>query len=806
MADLPPLPAVGAKPWSLNPHIQALNAESSDTAQTVNFGRLSPSNVDANIEARAVPRLNAATTVLDAMSANDFGAATTNTDVQNATALNAANTAGGGRPVLAKSGRYQVSATFTSENVNLKPQGVLVQPMGKNLIVINQGFGPALDFSHSPLIFGPANPTSNNVATMIVTKVTVPSNSYTGFTAGDIYHFYSNNPLPYGEQAYSTGEMVLPAEFGTLLGIGIDITDVAGGGPQEGTTMTSGGVTAVIQSAIPMDSTTSKIIVKSLSSNLNVGDDISVGGITVGKVGSVYLVFREVFEYSYTTSQKMRKLDTSKSIDLDLTIDTDGDTDALVSSANRQPAIRIVGGYNIRVRARVKGAWTRAIELTACYGGEVDLVVDGLPNHAITSEGAFGYGIELRGATTGVRIKAIGRNLRHLITTNPSLVRTTGSNSFANSDPARFGGQRDCIIHDSIAIGCQTAGFDTHEGAIGMVFDNCISSQPGSGNRFNTTGVGFQNRSFNTIFRNCVSIGGLSGFIEGGMGINRGKPFKNVYENCRALEYQRDGFRDSLPSLPVQGGTWEMVNCVSRGDGTAQGSTYLQSGYTIGRSRVTNALMRNCTAERFNYAPISFINDNTASASKLTILSSFYADYTECDTNALGMTSTSISTASTQPEINVFNYSILGTSTARPPSIFENTSGNVTWNIDPVGVAQLARLTTPVWRTIAGTPTFNLRRFLEVRSYSAKTTDADFTLGRGDSTMQVVSAALTANRTVTLPTTAGSMIRGQEFRFSHRGSGSSLVIGSTGKTLAPGQWCDVLFTGSSWIVTASGTI
>lgn len=796
MADLPPLPAVGAKPWTLNPHIAALNAESTASAQTINSGRLSESNVDANIAALAVPRLNAATTVLDAMSANDFGAATSNTDTQNATALQNANLSGAGRPVLLKSGRYAISASFEGQNVNLKPQGTFVQPMGKNAVVINQPFGPALDFSHSPLIFGPMNPSSNNVATMIVTKVTRPTGDYTGFTGGDIYHFYSNDPLPYGEQAYSTGEMVLPAEFATVLGIGVDVTDVTGGGPQEGTTMVSGGVTSVIQSAIAMDSSNSKMILKSISGNLTIGADILVNGVPVGKVGSVYLVFKEVFENTYTTSQKMRKLDTTKSVDIDITLDTDGDPDALVGSANRQPAIRIIGGYNVRVKARVKGAWTRAIELTACYGGEIDLVADGVPNHAITSEGAFGYGVELRGATTGVRVKAIGRNLRHLITTNPSLVRSTGSSSFENSDPARFGGQRDCIIHDSIALSCFTAGFDSHEGAINMVFDNCIASQPAAGSRFNSTSVGFQNRSFGTIFRNCLAIGGITGFLENSIGINRGKPFKTVYENCRAIDFQRDGFREGLPASPVAGGVWEMVNCHARGNGAAQGVPYSQNGYTVGRSTVSQVRMINCTAERFNTAPIAVSSSSTV----LDIIGNFFADYTECPTTATGMSSVNDAT------INVHGYSLKSTSNSRPPSVFETISGNATWNIDPSQLVQVVRTETPIYRVLAGSPVFNLRRFVEVRSFSAVTADSNYSVPRGGSVLQVLTATLTADRTVTLPTGVGSTMRGQEHRFSHRGTGGNWIIGSTGKTLTPGQWCDVAFSGASWVVTASGAL
>lgn len=49
MADIPALPTTGQKPWSLNPHITAINAESTATASTVNTGRLSDSNVTSRV-------------------------------------------------------------------------------------------------------------------------------------------------------------------------------------------------------------------------------------------------------------------------------------------------------------------------------------------------------------------------------------------------------------------------------------------------------------------------------------------------------------------------------------------------------------------------------------------------------------------------------------------------------------------------------------------------------------------------------------------------------------------------------------
>lgn len=60
MADLPPLPAVGAKPWTLNPHIQAVNDESTTTAAVINNGRLSPDNLSSTIATATSGKANTA--------------------------------------------------------------------------------------------------------------------------------------------------------------------------------------------------------------------------------------------------------------------------------------------------------------------------------------------------------------------------------------------------------------------------------------------------------------------------------------------------------------------------------------------------------------------------------------------------------------------------------------------------------------------------------------------------------------------------------------------------------------------------
>ena len=70
------------------------------------------------------------------------------------------------------------------------------------------------------------------------------------------------------------------------------------------------------------------------------------------------------------------------------------------------------------------------------------------------------------------------------------------------------------------------------------------------------------------------------------------------------------------------------------------------------------------------------------------------------------------------------------------------------------------------------------------------------------------STPLTANRTITLPTTGGRA--GTRVRFARNvgdtGGPWTIGVGGTGKTLPANTWCDVLFNGSYWLITGAGNL
>lgn len=88
---------------------------------------------------------------------------------------------------------------------------------------------------------------------------------------------------------------------------------------------------------------------------------------------------------------------------------------------------------------------------------------------------------------------------------------------------------------------------------------------------------------------------------------------------------------------------------------------------------------------------------------------------------------------------------------------------------------------------------------------AALATDADATVTPTASVYQLFhTGTLTAGRTLTL-TTAG-MTSGFTIRFTRTGAGAfNLSIGGL-KNLITNSWCDVVFNGSAWVLTAYGTL
>lgn len=85
--------------------------------------------------------------------------------------------------------------------------------------------------------------------------------------------------------------------------------------------------------------------------------------------------------------------------------------------------------------------------------------------------------------------------------------------------------------------------------------------------------------------------------------------------------------------------------------------------------------------------------------------------------------------------------------------------------------------------------------------------DVDATLRANNNEHARFTVALTANRTITLDT--ASAYRGQRFRVTRSagdtGGPWTLSVGGL-KSLSASQWCEVVYNGSAWVLTAYGTL
>ncbi len=98
----------------------------------------------------------------------------------------------------------------------------------------------------------------------------------------------------------------------------------------------------------------------------------------------------------------------------------------------------------------------------------------------------------------------------------------------------------------------------------------------------------------------------------------------------------------------------------------------------------------------------------------------------------------------------------------------------------------------------------DLRRRARNARVSADRGNGDVTLSAGDVSVQRFATALTADRTITLPTTG--LVNGSGFRVVRSATGAFTLNVGAATTLAAGQWCDVMYDGTDWVVTAKGTL
>jgi hypothetical protein len=701
--------------------------------------------------------------------------------VDNTIPIRDAILAANGDPVYLPEGQYRIALSISDISVRLFGPGELVQAPGTTLLNITQPFGDPFGVTQGLVTFGPATPAVGDDSHRLTT-FTTDDGSYARFRNGDVYHVSSNDYYPWAFAALG-GNTVWKASFVPILGVGIDVT-----GPQaaltEGATIVgaSSGATAGVQSRVTMDASNAKVSIASMDRDFVVGETLLVDGVSVGTIGALYVLAAARLEDSHATAAQMRKVRTDLHVDLDVQVRALGDPDAFVGTASRAPMVRITGAYNVRIRGMVRSGWSRAFQLTSCYFGDVDLHIEGLPNHALLAEQGYGYGLEVRAATEGIRARLFGRNLRHLFTTNPTGT-SYGNNVYSYGTPKRN------TVYDSVGINCYSAPFDTHEGAYFTVFDSCRAISSANANRYQTTSVGFNNRGFGTLVRNCIAEGCITGFSEAGVGLLSTFVYLNRYEGCTARDFGFWGYSQSVDAIDANSRI-EIVDMDVRGDGSAANAPYYQYGYRF-RGGITTVQYSRCSRSNGGMW-------NALGAATLT-LDHFTADYR--DTSGANVIGGRVDATLTQ--LDILDYTVIP-GPASPATVFRNGAGNTAWNID--GVHCTAATMPPLYVSNGGAPTWNIRdRMAPIRPIGS-IGNANVTLTpRSSQPTQVCSTPLTADRTVTLSTTA--CVNGDSFRVVRTAAATgAFTLTVAGKALAAGQWADVQYDGAAWLVVASGAL
>lgn len=132
-------------------------------------------------------------------------------------------------------------------------------------------------------------------------------------------------------------------------------------------------------------------------------------------------------------------------------------------------------------------------------------------------------------------------------------------------------------------------------------------------------------------------------------------------------------------------------------------------------------------------------------------------------------------------------------------------AGDIVYNTTPSSSTTAAEAFG--WVCVAGGAPGTWKPIAVMQSISATGGNGSYTITAGVSaTTQRITAALTGNRTITLDTTGAWS--GAKFRVVRTAASTGAFTTDVGglKTLATGQWCDVEYDGSAWLLTAFGSL
>ena len=447
----------------------------------------------------------------------------------------AAITAAAGGPVYVPAGNYAVALQLTDEPLHIVGSGTLLQRQGQPALRVTRPLGPPRSCSVSYATIGPVMSTAQ--PPQVISSTVSTAADISDIANGDRLFITSQDY--YAFDAFQNGTKTYKASWGTVHGVCINVGSPVNGGVLEDDAVTgsTSGAFGIAMSAADQGDGTCRVIFSKMPTPFVAGETLTVNGQARGTVsGSPFIVLFDKLTDTFTTAPVFYKIDKIPLKIDGISFAADGDINQLVGAANRVPAVELYRVQDAIIRCEVKSAWGAGISLLVCYGNDLDVRADNLPNNH--TDGAWGYGVSVYGATERTTVRVIASRCRHAFTT-----LCNANSSFAYANMNLIGTPKHNTVRDSIASACYAAGFDTHPGAYFTTFLNCVTENAYSGRRELSVSPGFQNRAFGTRFINCLARNCLHGFIENSGIYGTGDfPYINNYDKCTSEGHLNNGF------------------------------------------------------------------------------------------------------------------------------------------------------------------------------------------------------------------------------------------------------------------------
>lgn len=449
-----------------------------------------------------------------------------------------------GRQIVLEAGKtYPGNFRFTNQPVRFyhANTGFIGHMKGKNAVTITNDLGPEAAITDVRGVSLPSTDTGSPhdaYHELTISRAAMLTNNP---QRGDAFWVYADNFFTDGNQpnAILNGATVPGAadfngadlrtytgQWISVLGVGMDITDIAGsGGIRQGALIlgATSGATASVQSSVVSSQGQRTAVVAGVKPGVGTGkgyflagENLLVDGVARGTLSArgAYIVTDEplVFDISINPRLAKGRLDIPVDLNGIRTVAVGGDIDEFVGNAMRRPAIRTNAVVNGTGYAYVKSSWMHGVEDRIGYRWRnAGVRIEKGPAHAEDYEGGWSYGWQVVGGGSKSELRIWAENVRHAFSTNtvPKNAPLAELNYIMSAGVAH-----DIRVHHSTAISCLDAAFDTHGGSVRITFEHCYVDGGGSAGRSQGRAAGFQLRGFGNIVRNNTIKNVVNGIRE----------------------------------------------------------------------------------------------------------------------------------------------------------------------------------------------------------------------------------------------------------------------------------------------------